>query len=193
MGFEINEFLLFYSIHLPDISDIPCIAWRGTDTKLSFTPGVSKYRIDIFPRDVSGQLLLCTLGLPLSQNACSLPCSSCLSQGCLMPVYCPSVSPLHVLASPACSRIFQGMLQVAKMPSLSSPCQSTCWSIIVVALCSARPWWVGRGGMALGSPGPSTQKLPWGWREEQSGSKEEQGRTKGQSQLFSAEGFLTPG
>lgn len=160
MGFEIDEFLLFYSIHLPDISDIPCIAWRGTDTKLSFTPGVSKYRIDIFPRDVSGQLLLCTLGLPLSQNACSLPCSSCLSQGCLMPLYCPSVSPLHVLASPACSRIFQGMPQVAKMPSLSSPCQSTCWSIIVVALCSARQCQALVGGERRDGSGQSWSQYP---------------------------------
>lgn len=128
--------------------------------------------------------------------------------------HCPRAASL-LLPSPKlspCPRhrllvlgFLKGIPQVPKMLSLSYSCPRTparapagAWVMDedLAAPCSARLWGAGWEGVAADSPGPSTQKLLWGWREEQAGSKDTAERQRGPFRLLSApstEGFLPPG
>lgn len=90
------------------LSYIPCAAWRGTDTKLSCTPGVSKTQDWYFPKrcvrsasSVHTRLIfipkcvfLSTLQLPVPELSAALVLPLC--------------SPLYAPASPTCSGISPG-------------------------------------------------------------------------------------
>lgn len=186
MGFEMNEFLLVYSIHLPDVSLLhPMCSVQGHWHEAQLHPWGQQIQDWYFPKGCvrsassvhTGLIFIpkCVfpsmlqLPVPELSAALVLPLCSCS----------PLSSPRRAPASPACSGISPRDATGCQNAFLELSLLGHCWSIVVVTLCSTRLWWVGRGGMAVDSPGPSAQKLLWGWREEQGGNKDTLGKKKG--------------
>lgn len=168
----------------PRFSIASCVQCGGTPTQSPVVPkGNGKCRTDASPSDVSGQFLLRTPGVFLSQSAFLLPRSCCPSQSCMLPSCPPLSSPLAPGTSSLFWDFFGGLCRLLNchpwallahrhLPEHQSGCPVQCQALGC--------------GVAVDSPGPSTQKLLWGWREEQAGSKNMAGRQRGLFRLLSA-------